>query len=255
MTKSDRETMKILEAFDATGVAHSATPLCNADPKTVRRYAQARDLGWPVGEPVPRSKLIDPFLDKVEEWVDRSEGKVRAAMGFGGTGGPRGGGGGPGTAGPTIRASQNLGCGCNGTGARARRCRATLAGCGAKPQRKRRAACPMRKPVPRQNSHTTSDLVSSLLVRLLSGTREFTLARPTGHARIAPTLQVRSRSSPRIVSLQGCSRRATLDRRPAGGQGRVDRTRYRRRSRHRSSTPWRTPPARSTSSRSIRNHR
>ena len=30
--------------------------------------------------PVPRPKLIDPFLGKVEEWVDRSEGKVRADM-------------------------------------------------------------------------------------------------------------------------------------------------------------------------------
>ena len=92
MKKSDREIMEILEAFDATGVAHSAAPLCKADPKTVRRYARARDLGWPVTEPVPRPKLIDPYLGKVEEWVDRSEGKVRAdvvherlaVMGFGG---------------------------------------------------------------------------------------------------------------------------------------------------------------------------
>jgi hypothetical protein len=30
--KSDREIMEILEAFDATGVAHSAAPLCGADP-------------------------------------------------------------------------------------------------------------------------------------------------------------------------------------------------------------------------------
>jgi transposase len=88
--KSDREIMEILEAFDATGVAHSAAPLCMADAKTVRRYARARDLGRPVTAPVPRAKLIDSFLDKVEEWVDRSEGKVRAdivherlvAMGF-----------------------------------------------------------------------------------------------------------------------------------------------------------------------------
>ena len=90
MKKSDREIMEILEAFDATGVAHSAAPLCKADPKTVRRYALARDLGRPAAGPVPRPKLIDPFLDKIEEWVDRSEGKVRAdiaherlaAMGF-----------------------------------------------------------------------------------------------------------------------------------------------------------------------------
>jgi transposase len=91
--KSDREIMEILEAFDATGVAHSAAPLCDVDPKTVRRYVQARDLGRPVTEPVARPKLIDSFLDKIEEWVERSEGKVRAdivherlaAMGFGGS--------------------------------------------------------------------------------------------------------------------------------------------------------------------------
>ena len=93
MKKSDREIMEILEAFDATGVAHSAAPLCKADPKTVRRYAQARDLGRPVTAAVARPKLIDPFLDKIEEWAERSEGKVRAdivhdrlvAMGFTGT--------------------------------------------------------------------------------------------------------------------------------------------------------------------------
>src|SRR6266536_2150059 len=70
--------MEILEAYDTTGVAHSAASLCGADPKTVRRYAQARDLGRPVSEPAARPKLIDEFLDKIEEWVERSEGKVRA---------------------------------------------------------------------------------------------------------------------------------------------------------------------------------
>jgi transposase len=91
--KSDREIMEILEAFDVTGVAHSAASLCEADPKTVRRYAQARDLGRPLDVPAPRPKLIDSFLEKIEEWVDKSKGKVRAdiahdrlvAMGFTGT--------------------------------------------------------------------------------------------------------------------------------------------------------------------------
>ena len=78
MKKSDREIMEILEAFDVTGVAHSAALLCDADPKTVRRYARARDLGRPVAAAVARPRLIDPFLDKIEEWVERSEGKVRA---------------------------------------------------------------------------------------------------------------------------------------------------------------------------------
>ena len=92
MKKCDREIMEILEAFDATGAANSAAPLCNADPETVRRYIQARDLGRPLAVPVARPKLIDPFLEKIEEWVDRSKGQVRAdkvherlvPMGFGG---------------------------------------------------------------------------------------------------------------------------------------------------------------------------
>jgi hypothetical protein len=36
MKKSDREIMEILEAFDATGCAHSAGRLAGVDPKTVR---------------------------------------------------------------------------------------------------------------------------------------------------------------------------------------------------------------------------
>src|SRR5712691_896273 len=82
--------MEILEAYDATGCAHSAAQLAGADAKTVRRYAAARDLGRPVAGPGRRPRLIDPFLDKIEEKVERSEGKVRAdeahkallAMGF-----------------------------------------------------------------------------------------------------------------------------------------------------------------------------
>jgi transposase len=90
--KSDREIMEILEAFDATGCAHSAAVLAGVDPKTVRRYVDARDKGRPLDEPVRRPKLIDPFLPKIEELVETSEGEVRAdvvherlvAMGFGG---------------------------------------------------------------------------------------------------------------------------------------------------------------------------
>jgi transposase len=88
--KSDREIMEILEAFDATGCAHSAALLAGVDPKTVRRYVAKRDAGEPVDAPVQRPKLIDPFLAKVEELVEQSEGAVRAdvlherlaAMGF-----------------------------------------------------------------------------------------------------------------------------------------------------------------------------
>lgn len=94
MTKSSREIMEILEAFDLTRCAWSAAELAGCDAKTITRYVAKRDAG---GDPfsVPRrARLIDPFLDKVEELVEMSEGKVRAdvvherlvAMGFGGDG-------------------------------------------------------------------------------------------------------------------------------------------------------------------------
>ena len=90
MKKSDREIMEILEAFDATGCANSAAGLAGVDPKTVRRYVAKRDAGEPVNGPVARPRLIDPFLPKIEELVDSSQGAVRAdvlherlvAMGF-----------------------------------------------------------------------------------------------------------------------------------------------------------------------------
>lgn len=78
MKKSDREIMEILEAFDATGCAHSAAQIAGVDPKTVRRYVAARDAGRSVDGPVQRPRIIDPFLAKIEEWVDRSDGSVRA---------------------------------------------------------------------------------------------------------------------------------------------------------------------------------
>lgn len=94
MTKSDREIMDILEAYDLTRCAHSAGQLAGCDAKTVQRYVALREAGG--GDPLARMtrpKLIDGFLTKVEELVDASKSKIRAdkvherivAMGFAGT--------------------------------------------------------------------------------------------------------------------------------------------------------------------------
>lgn len=93
MAKSGREVMEILEAFDLTQCAHSAADLAGCDEKTVARYVAVRDAGGDPMKRIMRERLIGPFLEKVEEWVDRSKGKVRAdvvhdkleAMGFSGT--------------------------------------------------------------------------------------------------------------------------------------------------------------------------
>jgi len=78
LTKSSREIMEILEAYDLTGCAWSAAELAGCDAKTITRYVSVRDRGGDPYAVARRARLIDPFLDKVEELVDRSEGKVRA---------------------------------------------------------------------------------------------------------------------------------------------------------------------------------
>ncbi len=78
MTKHDREIMEILEAFDLTGCPHSAAQLVGVDPKTVAHYVALRDAGGSPFVRPARQKIIDPYLEKIEELVERSCGKVRA---------------------------------------------------------------------------------------------------------------------------------------------------------------------------------
>lgn len=78
VTKSDREIMEILEAFELTRCAHSAAQLAGVDEKTVARCVTIRDQGRDPLVKRPRPRSIDTFVDKIEEWVDKSQGKVRA---------------------------------------------------------------------------------------------------------------------------------------------------------------------------------
>jgi transposase len=82
--KSYEEIMEILEAYDLTGSLRAAAELAGCSHHTVERYVALRDAGQlPVGlEPVERAKLIDPFLDKIEEWVERSKGRIRGDVVF-----------------------------------------------------------------------------------------------------------------------------------------------------------------------------
>lgn len=77
--KSREEIMEILEAFDLTGSFRAAGRLVGCSHHTVQEWVARRDAGvLPVPlEVVERDKLIDPFLAKVEEWVERSHGLVR----------------------------------------------------------------------------------------------------------------------------------------------------------------------------------
>jgi transposase len=91
--KSCEEIMEILEAYDLTGGLRAAAALAGCDHKTVAHYVALRDAGLGPDERVRRAMTIDPYLDKLEEWVDRSAGSIRAdvaheklvAMGFAGS--------------------------------------------------------------------------------------------------------------------------------------------------------------------------
>lgn len=76
--KSAEEIMQILEAFDLTGSFRDAGELAGCSHHTVARYVAAREAGSLSAAPARRDQLVDPFLGKIEEWVDRSKGKIRA---------------------------------------------------------------------------------------------------------------------------------------------------------------------------------
>ncbi|MCW2915402.1 MAG: istA [Actinomycetia bacterium] len=91
--KSGTEISEILNAYDLTRSVWAAADLVGCHPRTVQRYVRLRDAGGNlVGRERP-GRLIDPFLEKVEEKVEASRGKIRAdivhetlvAMGFTGT--------------------------------------------------------------------------------------------------------------------------------------------------------------------------
>jgi len=82
--KSYEEIMEILEAFDLTGSLRAAGELAGCSHHTVEVYVARRDAGLLPSptDPVERAKLVDPFLAKLEEWVERSRGKIRGDVVF-----------------------------------------------------------------------------------------------------------------------------------------------------------------------------
>ncbi len=76
--KSAEEIMNMLEAFDLTESYRDAAELAGVSPHTVARYVIARDAGGLSDRLVARAQLIDEFLPKLEEWIDRSGGRLRA---------------------------------------------------------------------------------------------------------------------------------------------------------------------------------
>jgi hypothetical protein len=92
--KHAEEIMDVLRYYDLTRSFRAAAELAGCSPNTVAHYVTARDEGrLTPGAAAPRPSVIDEFLPKLEELVDKSEGKIRAdvahdkiaAMGFTGS--------------------------------------------------------------------------------------------------------------------------------------------------------------------------
>lgn len=76
--KSNEEAMEILEAFDLVQSYEAAAKLASCNPRTVKHYVQVRDrAGELLGDP-RRERMIDSYMDKIEQWVELSKGKIRA---------------------------------------------------------------------------------------------------------------------------------------------------------------------------------
>lgn len=76
--KSAEEIMNMLEAFDLTGSLRDAAELAGVSHHTVGRYVAAREAGALSERAAARARLVDEFLPKLEEWIERSQGRLRA---------------------------------------------------------------------------------------------------------------------------------------------------------------------------------
>ena len=70
--------MEILEAYDLTGSFRDAGELAGCSHHTVAAHVAARDAGRGSDRSAVRWQLIDAYLVKVEEWVEKTRGKIRA---------------------------------------------------------------------------------------------------------------------------------------------------------------------------------
>ena len=70
--------MEVLEAFDLTKSFRAAGQLTGVDHHTVANAVAARARGEDTEDLAARPKVADAFSEKIEEWIERSGGKVRA---------------------------------------------------------------------------------------------------------------------------------------------------------------------------------
>jgi hypothetical protein len=76
--KFAEEIMEILAAYDLTRSFRDAGELAGCSHHTVEHHVARREAGLLGDEPARRAQVLDDFLDKIEEWVEASHGKIRA---------------------------------------------------------------------------------------------------------------------------------------------------------------------------------
>ena len=75
---SKEKQMDVLEAYDLTKSQRAAAQLTGVDHHTVARYVATRARGGELDERPERPKQSDAFSEKIDQWIERSTGKVRA---------------------------------------------------------------------------------------------------------------------------------------------------------------------------------
>ena len=75
----EEKQMEVLEVYDLTRSYRDTAELCGVDHHTVARIVASRAVGLPAPERAPvSSKLAGAFIENIEQWVERSGGRVRA---------------------------------------------------------------------------------------------------------------------------------------------------------------------------------
>lgn len=75
---TQEKNMEILELFDLLQSINQTAELAGVDPRTVKRAVGARAVGLAPETTAIRETVTGSYLDKIDEWVDKSEGKIRA---------------------------------------------------------------------------------------------------------------------------------------------------------------------------------
>lgn len=90
----EEKQMEVLEVYDLTQSYRDTAELCGVDHHTVARVVAGRARGLQVADqPLVGPELASAFIDKVDDWVTRSGGRIRAdvvhdklaAMGYAGS--------------------------------------------------------------------------------------------------------------------------------------------------------------------------